>query len=116
MSEKRQTFSRTHRLSGKEAFAAVYDARQRHTRGPLTIYGKRNDLPHSRMGISMSRRVGTAPVRNRINRLLRECFRLMQHDLPAGFDWIIVVRPHAPLGLAEYQEIVRGLMTRLAAM
>jgi ribonuclease P protein component len=114
-SEKRHKFPRTHRLSGKESFAAVYDARQRQTRGPLTIYAKKNDLPHSRMGLSISRRVGTAPKRNRIKRLLRESFRLLQHELPKGFDWIIVVRPHHPLELEEYQGLTRELMTRLGS-
>ena len=39
------------------------------------------------------RMVGTAPVRNRIKRLLREAFRLHPYDLPRGYDLVIVVRP-----------------------
>ena len=113
MGEKRKTFPGSHRLSGKETFAAVYDARVRQTRGAFTMYARRNDLPHSRMGISISRRVGSAPKRNRIKRLLRESFRLMQHDLPKGYDWILVVRGHEVMNLSEYQEMVRELMEKL---
>ena len=102
-----------HRLSGKLRFAAVYDARARQSRGPLTVYGKQNDLRHSRIGLSVPRHVGTAPRRNRIKRLLRESFRLMQQELPKGMDWIIVVRKHEPLELAEYQTILKDLVTRL---
>jgi ribonuclease P protein component len=106
-------FPRSHRLSGKLSFSAVYDARVRESAGPLTVYGKPNDLPHSRIGLSIPRRVGTAPRRNRIKRLLREAFRLTQHERPTGYDLIIVVRPHEPLSLAEYQQILLTTTAKL---
>ena len=109
------TYPRTHRLSGKLAFSAVYEARVRESRGPVTIYARPNDLPHPRLGLSIARRVGTAPRRNRIKRLLREAFRLMQHDFPRGYDWIVIARPHEPLPLAEYQRILSALMVKLHA-
>ena len=94
-------------------FAAVYDAKVRDARGPLTAYAKPNDLGHPRLGLSVSRRVGTAPRRNRIKRLLRESFRLMQHDLPRGYDLVIVVRPHEPQLLADYQRLLSALAIKL---
>jgi ribonuclease P protein component len=98
-------FPRSHRLSGKLLFSAVYDAKVKTSRGPLVMYSLPNDLGHLRMGISISRRVGTAPRRNRIKRLLREAFRLSSIQLPRGYDLVIVVRPHAPLALGEYQKL-----------
>ena len=62
------------------------------------------------------RRVGTAPKRNRIKRLLRESFRLMQHDFPRPYDLVIVVRPHEPVILAEYQRMLSAMMVKLHAM
>jgi ribonuclease P protein component len=103
-------FPRSHRLSGKLAFSAVYDAKMKTTRGPLAAYSLPNDLGHPRLGISISRKVGTAPVRNRIKRLLREAFRLHRYDLPRGYDLVIVVRPHVPLELADYQKILADLI------
>lgn len=47
----------------------------------------------TRLGTSVSRKVGNAVVRNRWKRLIREAFRLAQHELPQGID--IVVRPKA---------------------
>jgi ribonuclease P protein component len=72
-------------------------------------------LGHPRLGISIGRKVGTAPRRNRIKRLLREAFRHHQHDLPAGvgYDLVITVRPHEPLILAEYQKILTHFMVKL---
>ena len=113
MTEQRQTFPKTHRLGGEREFKAVYDARVRESRGPLTAYAKPNGLGHPRLGLSVSRRVGTAPRRNRIKRLLREAFRLMQHDLPRGYDLVIVVRPHEPQLLADYQRLLSSLAIKL---
>jgi ribonuclease P protein component len=106
------SFPASHRLSGKLVFAAVYDAKKKVTRGPLAAYSLPNDLAHPRLGISISRRVGTAPVRNRIKRLLREAFRLHPYDLPRGYDLVIVVRPHAPLAFVEYQKLLCELFAK----
>ena len=108
----RRTFPRSHRLSGKLAFSAVYDARSKESRGPLAVFSRPNGLRHPRLGLSVSRRVGTAPVRNRIKRLLREAFRAGQYDLPAGYDLVIVVRPHQPMVLVEYQRLLTSLSAR----
>ena len=116
MAEKRRyTFSKQQRVRGREEFAAVFDAKVRQSRGPLTAYALPTDGKSPRLGLSVSRRVGTAPRRNRIKRLLREAFRLMRHDFPRPYDLVIVVRPHEPLILAEYQRMLSALMVKLHA-
>ena len=110
---RRHTYPKSHRLGGRLQFTAVFDAKVRESRGALTAYALPNELGHPRLGISIGRRVGTAPRRNRIKRLLRESFRLMQHDLPRGYDFVIVVRPHEPLMLADYQRLMSGTFVKL---
>jgi ribonuclease P protein component len=100
------SFPRAMRLSGKLAFANVYDNAISQTRGPLKILGIPNQLSHARLGLSVSRRVGTAPQRNRIKRLLRESFRLLPLSRSLGYDLVIVVRPHKALGLPAYQKLL----------
>ena len=64
MSELRRfTFPSTHRLSGKLAFARVYENGSRDRRGPLIAVVLPNGLSHLRLGLSVSRSVGTAPRR-----------------------------------------------------
>ena len=107
------TFPKSLHLRKPAEFAAVYDARVRESRGPLLIYALPNALGHPRIGLSTSRKVGNAVRRNRIRRLLREAFRLMQHDFPAGYDLVVVVRSHDPLMLAEYQKLLSGAVVKL---
>jgi len=94
------------RLKSARQFEAVYRRGRRKRAGPMTIFTLPNDLDYPRLGLSIPRRVGKATVRNRIKRLLREAFRLMQHDWPIGYDVVINVYPHEPLMLAEYQKIL----------
>ncbi len=58
----------------------------------LLVYGCPNDLPFPRLGLSVSRTVGNAVVRNRWKRLLREAFRLCRAELPPGIDLVVVPR------------------------
>jgi ribonuclease P protein component len=106
-------FPRAMRLSGGLAYKAVYDANTKKHSGALTIFGKSNQLSHPRLGLSVSRKVGTAVKRNRIKRLLREAFRLTQHNWPAPYDIIIVVRPHDPLPLPEYQTLIAAAIASI---
>ena len=99
-------FERKKRLSGRRAFSAVFDARMRRAAGPLSILTRPNNLEHCRLGLSVSRKVGNAVKRNRIKRLLRESFRLGQHNLPTGYDIVVVVRPHETLKLDDYQRLL----------
>ena len=110
---RRYALPKSRHLRLPSEFVAVYDAKTRESRGPLTVYSLRNDLGFPRLGMSVSRKVGTAVRRNRIRRLIRESFRLLQHDLPQGYDWVVVVRPHEPLMLADYQKLLSGTLVRL---
>jgi ribonuclease P protein component len=63
------------------------------------------------LGVITSRRIGGAVVRNRARRLLRESFRLHQHDLAAPVDLVLVARPSiAGKGFAAVE---RDFMTTL---
>ncbi len=106
----RYRFSRSRRLHGRRAFGRVYAARRRKHLGPITVYVKPNDLGYPRLGLSVSRKVGAATKRNRIKRMLREAFRLGQHDWDRGFDVVVVVRAHEPLGLERYRAMMAAVV------
>ncbi|MEM1099039.1 MAG: ribonuclease P protein component [Planctomycetota bacterium] len=102
----RFAFRRASRLSGKRAFAAVFDAKMRKNAGPLSVLTKPNGLGFHRLGLSVSRKVGKAHDRNPIKRRLREAFRLDRpthpgydtrddHGKRVGYDIVVVVRTAA---------------------
>ena len=101
------------RLTDAGQFRAVYAAQARRNAGPLLVYALPNGLDHPRLGLAVPRRVGNAVKRNRIKRRLREALRLMQHDLPGGYDLVVNVRPHEPVTLEEYSEALMGAATAL---
>jgi ribonuclease P protein component len=107
------------RLSRGGEFRAVYDAATRVSVGPLLVYALPNDRDNARIGLAVSRRVGTAVVRNTIKRRLREAFRLLQHEFPSrqaqggAYDVVISVRPHEPLALSEYRCILSESVQQL---
>lgn len=52
-------------------------------------------LPPTRLGVTVTRKVGKAVKRNRIKRLVREAFRREHHALPAGLDMVWVAKRDA---------------------
>ena len=105
------------RLLRPADFAHVYDRRQSASAGPLVLYAAVNgaDQAAVRLGLSVSRRIGSAVVRNRWKRRLREAFRTVRSRLPAGNDYVIVVRSGAPPRGAEAARAVESAIEGLAA-
>src|SRR4051812_50043073 len=87
------TFPQSRRMKTPAEFDRCYKRKRSASDGVLIVYACENDLPHPRLGCSVSRKVGNAVVRNRYKRLFREAFRLSQHDLPAGVGFILVPPP-----------------------
>jgi len=101
------------RLKKPADFQRVYDRRCSAADGLLVIYCCQNDRPFPRLGLSVSRKVGGAVVRNRWKRLLREAFRLSQYELPAGMDLIVIPRQGSEPELTALQQSLVRLAGRL---
>ena len=90
---KRLRFGRTARIKQGRDFAQVRQLGQRVTTGCLIANWQTLATPaHSRLGVVTARRLGNAVVRNRARRLLRETFRLHQHELTAPVNLVLVAR------------------------
>jgi ribonuclease P protein component len=93
--------NRRHRLSRSRDFDAVYrQGRSVSTRFLVLYWFAREEGEGARLGLAVPKAVGTAVVRNRIKRRLRELFRERSEELPQDHDYVLVVRP----GLAEAAE------------
>lgn len=110
---------RTARLLRPGEFSRVYDLRQSAASGPLVLYAAPNHLEAGgvRVGLSVSRRVGGAVVRNGWKRRLREAFRAVRSGLPPGNDFVIVVRggpaPAGAEGLRQTADAIAALAGRV---
>lgn len=98
------------RLRHQAEFDRVYRGNIHAADGTLVLLAWKNGTPRCRLGLSISRRVGNAVVRNRWKRLIREAFRHQQAKLPPGLD--IVVRPRR--GAAPSFSAVSASLPRLA--
>ncbi len=66
----------------------------RSTAGPeLILYSLRHSRPGRRVAFCVSKKLGSAVVRNRVRRRLREVYRLNQEKLAARWDLILLARP-----------------------
>ena len=89
-----------------------------HANGYLVLYARPNRTGGNRVGLTVSKKLGCAVVRNRVRRRLREVYRLNEDRFLPGWDIVVVARSRciraefgtltqAYLSLAEKAGILR---------
>ena len=63
--------------------------------GYLVLYARKNRSESNRVGITVSKKLGKAHIRNRIRRRLREVYRLNEDKFLPGWDIVLVGRGKA---------------------
>jgi ribonuclease P protein component len=103
-----------YRIRRQSDFRRAYRRRCAVSDRLLTVFGCANGLAHPRLGLSVSRKIGKAAVRNRWKRLIREAFRLSRQQLPAGIDLVVIPRGEVEPNLAELLQSLPELTARVA--
>lgn len=110
---QRYTIDNSQRIRSSRDFARIYERKQRAGDGHLLVFGLRNDLGITRFGLSVSKKHGNAVKRARLKRLLREAFRLSQHELPDGWDFVLIPRQNSGATLDDYRESLKRAARKL---
>ncbi|MGL4461434.1 MAG: ribonuclease P protein component [Planctomycetia bacterium] len=96
------TYGRHQRLRHRLEFSAVFDRKTSAGGGLVVVFGRPNDRPYNRLGMTVGRKYGGAVRRNGFKRLVREAFRRTNPYQPVGWDWVVVPtkrKPDAPIPL-----------------
>ena len=95
-------------LKKNRDFKSLYRSGKSSVNPYLVIYCRKNRRQISRLGISVSTKVGKAVRRNRVRRLIREAYRLSEDRLAPGYDIVVVARVRA--AGADFGQIQSALM------
>jgi len=55
----------------------------------FVLFGRKNEVGHPRLGITVSRKIGSSVVRNRVKRMFREIFRRSIREIPGQLDIVV---------------------------
>jgi ribonuclease P protein component len=98
------------RLAKRREFVSVYDAGQKLFSRYAVLFFAANDLQHSRIGVTATKKLGKANVRNRLKRWTREVYRRQREPLgldARSLDIVVNVKQNA--AATTYQDFSRDL-------
>ena len=101
---------RAYRLHSSADFRRVRAGKGCWAHPLLILYAGPNEVGHPRLGVSVSRRIGKAVVRNRVRRRVCEAVRLLLGGAPVGYDLVFIARP--PSAAADWVAL-RGAVEAL---
>lgn len=109
-----QRYPKSRRLLKRAQFLAMNQGCFRLGGQHFLFLWRPNGLGYSRLGITVTRKVGGAVARNRIKRLMREAFRLQGSSLPPGWDIVAIARRGADvLPLAQVRQALERTLAKL---
>ncbi len=108
MDERGRGFSKAERLRKRREFLGVYERGEKIQSTYFVLYILETGRPHHRLGITVSRKIGRAVVRNRIKRRLREIFRTNKQAIFPHCD--LVVNAKRAAARAHNQQIQEDIL------
>jgi ribonuclease P protein component len=105
------------RLAKRREFLRVYETGRKWFSRYCVVFAAPNGLPHSRLGITATKKLGKATVRNRLKRWTREIYRRQRDPLSLdshSLDVIVNVKPNAADALFEqYREDLQRALQKV---
>ncbi|WP_173918077.1 ribonuclease P protein component [Halobacillus sp. Marseille-Q1614] len=94
---------KTYRIKKNDEFQEVFQHGESFANRQLVLYYlKKKDQPHFRIGLSVSKKIGHAVMRNQIKRYLRQAFHELENQIKPDYDFVIIARkPTQQMGFHE---------------
>ncbi len=109
---------RSKRLAKRREFLRVYETGRKLFSRYAVLFFAANDLTHSRIGITATKKIGKANVRNRLKRWTREVYRRQREPLGLDgrrLDIVVNVKPNAVgVSFADYRDDLSRVLRRIA--
>ena len=80
-----------------------------HANSFLVLYARKNHSDTNRVGVTVSKKLGCAVVRNRVRRRLREVYRLNELKFCSGWDIVVVARSRCVN--ADFSKLTRAYLS-----
>ena len=109
-----QRFPKTLHLLKQAEFDRVFATRAYAADDNLIVHGCANEMPISRLGLSVSKKSGNSPQRNYWKRSIREAFRLNRETMPRGIDLVVRPQKGASADSLAIQRSLPELVNKLA--
>jgi ribonuclease P protein component len=116
------TLPKEKRLAKRREFLRVYETGRKIFSRYAVVFFTGNGLPHSRIGITATKKIGKANVRNRLKRWTREVYRRQREPLDLDvhmLDFVVNVKPNAAAATfldysQDLQKVLRRVVTSAA--
>lgn len=118
MDPRPEALPREKRLAKRREFLRVYETGRKFFSRYCVVFFAGNELPHSRLGVTATKKLGKANVRNRLKRWTRETYRRqrapLELDAPS-LDIVVNVKPNAAAAaFREYSLDLERVLRRVA--
>ena len=115
---KSEALPRPKRLAKRRDFLRVYETGRKIFSRYAVLFFASNDLSHSRLGVTATKKLGKANVRNRLKRWTREVYRRRREPLALdarAFDIVVNVKPNAAdITFREFSDDLSRALQRVA--
>lgn len=98
-----------YRIKANKEFQQIYKNGKSFANRQFIIYKYKNqDIDHFRIGLSVSKKIGNAVIRNRVKRYIRQVFTELKEDINDQYDYIIIARK--PVAEMDFFQVKKSLI------